>query len=371
MYHESMFVYFILALLVPVGFYLFRKNEKRDLIVLSIIFFLFFILLCLRNTFGFLDLPNYYVFFSEIKSESFLSLLKGTHFIKPHSSWNIESGYVWLNWIIAKAGFGFQGILIVQALVVSLSLFLFVKRYSLNPCFAIFFYLCIRGLNDHTYIVRQSFAFAILLFAVPAVLNRKLIRFLLIVALAVLFHRTAISFLLVYPLSYIKVNRKTGIIAIVVTLLVLLVIPILIPLVKYIFTLMQKTSYIDAMGEPDFRQTILLIAAMLVFALFIKPKEKEFSHSDEVMFWLVIISLLFMNLSVYLPILSRVGMSMYFPFSMILVPNAIEMNEDKALTKKVKIALAVCLYVYLIYIVLSQNYSFSFIWEGAESMLIG
>ena len=366
-----MFVYFILALLVPVGFYLFRKNEKRDLIVLSIIFFLFFILLCLRNTFVFLDLPNYYVFFSDIKSESFISLLKGTHFIKPHSSCNIESGYVWLNWIMAKAGFGFQGILIVQALVVSLSLFLFVKRYSLNPCFAIFFYLCIRGLNDHTYIVRQSFAFAILLFAVPAVLNRKLIRFLLIVALAVLFHRTAISFLLIYPLSYIKVNRKTGIIAIVATLLVLLVIPILIPLVKYIFTLMQKTSYIDAMGEPDFRQTILLIAAMLVFALFIKPKEKEFSHSDEVMFWLVIISLLFMNLSVYLPILSRVGMSMYFPFSMILVPNAIEMNEDKALTKKVKIALAVCLYVYLIYIVLSQNYSFSFIWEGAESMLVG
>ena len=364
LYHVGMFVYFILALLVPAGFYLFRRNEKRNLIVTSTVFFLFFLLLCLRNTFGFFDLPNYYNFYSAIKSETFLSILKGTHFLKPHNFQNIESGYVWLNWIMARAGFGFQGILIVQAFVVSLSLFLFVKRYSLNPCLAVFFYLCIGGLTDHTYIVRQSFAFAILLFAIPAVVEKKPIKFLLIVILAALFHRTAISFLLIYPLSYIKVNCKTGIIAIIATLLVLLVIPILFPLVKYIFTLMQKTSYINAMGEPEFRQTILLIVAMLAFALFIKPKEKEFSHSDEVMFWLVIISLLFMNLSVYLPILSRVGMSMYFPFSMILVPNAIEMNEDKALTKKVKIALAVCLFLYLIYIVISQDYSFSFVWEA-------
>ena len=361
-----MFVYLVLALLVPAGYFVLRKNEKRDLYVVASVMTVFFLLLCVRSTFGFHDLPNYYNSYNAIKEFTFSQVLKGTHFFASHDLENMESGYVWLNWLLSRTGLGFHALLIVHGAFVSASLFYLIRKYSLNPCFTLFFYLCIGGLTDHTYIVRQSFAFAILLFAVGAVTDKKPIRFLLLVILATTFHRTASSFLLIYPLSYIKVNRKTGIVGIVATLALFALIPVLMPLVKFMFELMHRPGYLAAIGEPEFRQTIVLIVAMLAFVLVIKPQDKDLSRSDNVMFWLVIISLFFMVLSVYLPILSRVGMSMYLPFAAILIPNVIEMNENKALMKKISLALAVALFVYLVFICITQEYYFSFIWEAVD-----
>lgn len=359
-----MFVYFSLALMVPVLSWAFRKKENRNDLVLLILCCVMFILLCLRNPFGFFDLPAYRDNFYETKNFSFLEMLRGTRFINTHVSIHEENGYLWLNWILSHMGANFNVLLCVHAAVVCTSLFFFIRKYSADPVFSIYFFLCIGGLTDHTYILRQSFAFAILLFAVPFIVERKPLRFLLLVILAASFHRTALSFILIYLLSYVKLNRKTAFIGIGTALSMIILVPLLYSTV--ILKLMQafgKSGY--KIAQFDFREMLIIITAMLFFVIFITDFSKDIPLSDTVMFWITVISLMFMAVSSHIYIMARVGMSMYLPFAMIMLPNFIEKNENRELMSKFKIAIYAALFAYLIFIVITTPYSFSFVWDKA------
>ena len=364
-----MYVYFALALIVPGLYWVFRKNEKRNDLVLLITCGSMFVLLCLRNPFGFYDLPTYAVFLDSTKDVTFIEMLKGTRFIHTHSIVGLESGYCWFNWILSHLGANIYILLCVHAAFVSASLFFFIRKFSLSPAFSLFFYLCIGGLTDHTYILRQSFAFAILLFAVTFVIDRKPVKFLLLVLLAAWFHRTALSFLLIYPVSYVKLTRKTALIGIGLSLSMLAVIPLISSsVIPWVFRLFGKEYYLT-ISEIDFKEMLVVLTGMLLFVVFITDFSKEVSITDSTVFWLSDISLLFMAVSVYIGLIARIGMSMYLPFAMIMLPNFIERNENKALMDKYRIAICVALFAYLVFIVVTTPYWFSFVWEPATLIL--
>lgn len=361
-----MFVYFALALLVPASYWIFRKKENRSDIVLAIACSAMFLLLCLRNPFGFLDLPSYHQYFEMTRGFSFSEMVRGTRFLHVHSLIGEESGYIWLNWLLSHMGAGFNILLCLHAAFVCASIFIFVRRYSIDPVFSIYFFLCIGGLTDHTYILRQSFAFAILLFALPFAIERKPFRFLLLVALAFLFHRTALSFLLIYPLSYVKVTRKTALAGIAISLSMLLLAPLLYSsVISHFMAVLGKAGY--KIGEPDFKEMIVVLVAMLCFAVYVNDFSKEMPQSDTAMFWLSMMALLFMTVSVHIYIMARVGMSMYLPFAMVMLPNFIARNGNSVLMGRFKILISLALFAYLVFIVLSTPYSFSFVWEAAGS----
>lgn len=359
-----MFVYFTLALLVPLTYLLFRRNEKRDDIILITILGIMFVLLCLRNPYGFLDLPAYEGILNDTRGFSFIELVKGTRFLHFHTKVYGESGYIWLNWILSHVGANINVLLCVHAAFVCLSLFFFIRRHSLSPAFSLFFYLCIGGLTDHTYILRQSFAFAILLFAFTAVIDRKPFRFILLVLLASWFHRTALSFAVVYPLSYLKFTRKTAIGAVVVSLSMLGVVPILMKtVIPWILGILGKQGYVN--NVTDFKEMIIVLVGLLGFVIAITDFSQETSLTDSLSFWLSCLALLFMSISVYLEIMARVGMSMYLPFAMIMLPNAMVRNRNRALMNKFGIAIYIALFAYLVFIVVTTPYWYSFVWEPA------
>lgn len=359
-----MFVYFILALIVPGTYMLFRKNDKRDDLVLYITLGITFVLLCLRNPFGFYDLPNYDYMLKATRNISFIDMVKGTRFIHANTMFYGESGYLWLNWILSHMGANIYVLLWIHSAFVCVSLFFFIKKHSLSPAFSLFFYLCIGGLTDHTYILRQSFAFAILLFAFTFVVEKKPLRFLILVALAAWFHRTALSFVLIYPLSYVKLTRKTAIAGIVVSLSMLAVVPLLLKsVIPWILSVMGRDNYLN--NEVDFKEMIIVLTGLLGFVVCIADFSEETPRDDSVSFWLSCLALLFMCVSVYVEIIARVGMSMYLPFAMIMLPNFMVRNKNKALMNKLGIAIYLALFAYLVFIVVTTPYWYSFVWEPA------
>lgn len=359
-----MFVYFVLALLVPLTYLLFRRNGKRDDIVLISILGIMFALLCLRNPHGFLDLPAYEEILNETKGLSFMELVRGTRFLHFHTMVYGECGYIWLNWILSHIGANINVLLCIHAAFVCVSLFFFIRRHSLSPAFSLFFYLCIGGLTDHTYILRQSFAFAFLLFAFTAVIDRKPFRFILLVLLATWFHRTALSFAVVYPLSYLKFTRKTAIGAVVVSLSMLGVVPVLMKtVIPWILGILGKQGYVN--NVTDFKEMIIVLVGLLGFVIAITDFSQEIPLVDSLSFWLSCLALLFMSVSVYLEIMARVGMSMYLPFAMIMLPNFMVRNRNRALMNKFGIAIYLALFAYLVFIVLTTPYWYSFVWNPA------
>lgn len=359
-----MFVYFILALIAPCTYLVFRKNDKRDDIILYLTLGVIFVLLCLRNPFGFYDLPYYDLALKWTKDVSFKEMLKATTYIRVNSSTLMESGFLWLNWFVSHLGGNINVLLCIHAAFVCLSLFFFIKKYSLSPAFSLFFYLCIGGLTDHTYILRQSFAFAILLFAFTFVVKKKPLRFILLVALAAWFHRTALSFILIYPLSYLKLTKKTAIAGIVVSLSMLGIVPLLLrSVIPWALSLLGKESYLNYV--TDFKEMIIVLVGLLGFVICITDYSEEIPREDSASFWLSCMALLFMCVSVYIEIFARVGMSMYLPFAMIMLPNAVVRNKNRALMNKLGIAIYLALFAYLIFIVVTTPYWYSFVWEPA------
>jgi hypothetical protein len=111
----------------------------------------------------------------------------------------LEFGYYWANYGLAQLGMPAQSIIFFSYLV-TLSLIIFTaRRYSDNLFISILVLVCFGLLFKSTNVVRQCLAFSLCLLAIPYILRRDFLRFLLTVSLAAfLFHRTALFFVGAY-----------------------------------------------------------------------------------------------------------------------------------------------------------------------------
>lgn len=86
-----------------------------------------------------------------------------------------------------------------------------IKKYSINvyTCSFCFFMLCgMRIYQTNFFLIRHSIAMAILVIAFDAIVEKKTIKFILLVVLAGLFHSTAFIFIIAYPLARIRPSWK-------------------------------------------------------------------------------------------------------------------------------------------------------------------
>lgn len=98
--------------------------------------------------------------------------------------------------------------LTVAASFFVISVGIFVNRYSESPMISYIALLSLGYVYFSMAGLRQSIAIAVLLFAYKYVHERKLLKFLLLVAIAYGFHNTAIIFVIIYPIAKWKVTWK-------------------------------------------------------------------------------------------------------------------------------------------------------------------
>lgn len=170
---------------------------------LKLSFFLIFLFLGLRYNYG-NDYETYIGLFNRVYEE-------GNIAFDPSMYLFYEPGWMILNWICRPVGF--FGMTILLSFFYSFTLYKLIKRYVPYQYYwmAIFFVVFNTGfLLVHSTAMRQTVAILIFLWSINFIVNKKILGFILCIALASTFHYTSLTILLISPFFFD--NRKVSIV---------------------------------------------------------------------------------------------------------------------------------------------------------------
>lgn len=125
------------------------------------------------------------------------------------NSERMESGYIAVNYIFSHLGFSFFQMQFVVSLFIYIALYVLLSKYSKNIGWSCFLFLTLRYLFGPMNVVRMYVATAFLYFSIPFLQRRNFILFLVFVLTATMFHKTALIFVILYPLTKIKISKKS------------------------------------------------------------------------------------------------------------------------------------------------------------------
>lgn len=213
----------ILAILI-LGIGRWYKKEEKSLIITIVWLILFY---SIRTDYG-NDIPEYIRVFHRFRFYSFDNLINYDE--------RFEIGWAVLNLIFQP--FGWQIFLLFQTGFWFISVYYFISRfckpknYWLIFIFFLFSTLFLSSLS----MLRQTMAMAIVLWSVPLLLNKKIIKGIIVIIVASLFHKSAIVCLIQVPIMYAtKANSRVLIISYLVLFSLLLGVDVLMKNVLHYF----------------------------------------------------------------------------------------------------------------------------------------
>ena len=175
------------------------KQKRRLRYFLTVIAVLpMFLLFVLRYKYIGADTIGYVRFFEgEVRKYTFAELLN-TDLMR------IEVGYRIYVKLISLITENYTVFFLVNGIVIFGTLLHFAKKYTENPFVFLFLFMTLGTYQFVETGLRQALAMMICLWSIDFLKDKKIIRFLLLVALAYFFHQSAIIFLLMLPLSWTK-----------------------------------------------------------------------------------------------------------------------------------------------------------------------
>lgn len=114
--------------------------------------------------------------------------------------------------LFAHIGFSFRGWYLFIGFIYTLSIYLLVSRYSSNVYISFIVLITVGSLGFALSGLRQTLAFAFLMFSFKFLESKKIIKFMFMILIASLFHSTAIIFIFAYPLYRLKLRLRNLII---------------------------------------------------------------------------------------------------------------------------------------------------------------
>lgn len=172
-------------------FILFKFLKKKTALAIS------FILLALvaglrKNTVG-IDTMQYYTTFTEIGESSW-----------SFSEIRFEKGYCVVVKILHLLFKNPQSLIICSSLFINFSIYKFIKNYSKNYLISILVFIFNNIYFSYMNIMRQALAISIILLGIKYLLNKKYIKFIIVILLASLFHTVAIASIILIPIYMLK-----------------------------------------------------------------------------------------------------------------------------------------------------------------------
>lgn len=341
-----MLIYFLCFCTIPI-YGLFIKNRK---VLVSLIGIQIFLLLACRNEGVGYDLSVYKGAFEYIKSLSFFEMVERLNFISTADliyPYNLESGYVFFNWIIGSIGFTFHDFLIIQAAVNITIISLFIYNYSKSIWMSFMLFCCLGMYNSMFGLLRHSLAMCILLLSVPFILKKNSVKFFLVVTLAFLIHRSAIIFIPIYYLYNIKVRKefllKYGLIALLLIyplgyVLDIFVVPLL--------SIFDKVGYSSL--QLKYNNLILLLFIILILVVMFANFRYFTEKIDNLTIWGFLLSFPIEIVGMYNEVLGR-SLPFYFIFICLLIPKIIKEYKVQETRMVVYLVLPVVLLMFEMY----------------------
>ncbi len=247
---------------------------------------------------------------------------------------------------------------------------LFVYRYSAQPVISFFVYFALGYYTAGFQLIRHMLSISILLFAYPYILNKKPIKFILIVLLASTFHSSALVFLLAYPLAFARIGWKQWLIVVATVV------------VSYAFGSRVFTMLEGLLGDSDrygkfttgdYGTEMSIVGFLIILCVYVASyitigKRKRRLPESRVLFNLSAISLSFMSMVILLGEFWRI--SMFFGmYNTLLLPTALTEHYRSAKNKNVAATLIflICtmLIIYFIVFRLENDMlsSYEFFWD--------
>ena len=238
-----------------------------------------------------------------------------------------------------------QWLLVITSLIYIISIFYFVEHNSNDIPLSITIYITLGLMTFHLQGMRQSIAMCICFFAYEQAKNKHLVRFLLIVALAITFHQTAIVFLPVYILCRMKFSQKNILLISVISVIVVINADKIIEIANKYF----ERTYTTAVEKGGF-VAVLIYVIILILTLVFDNQLKRGNEQTPLLYILVLGFVCYIIR--YFGAQAAERISFYFVFSQLaLLPNAKGVFPEKAqsVARLIIIVLAVALMAYRMY----------------------
>lgn len=243
-----------------------------------------------------------------------------------------NNGFYFLMKLASVSGLDYQAFVILLSAFIMLSVGHLVKRYSVSPVqsFCYFWGLLLYIMMFDA--LKQATAMAVLIFAFDAVIDKKPLKFVLLVFLATTFHFPALVFIMAYPISKIKVGRSFVILLAAILLLTFI-------FRDQLITMMMKAykdtdEAISLVGVRFLSNKALIMTIIVVAALVLRPPTKD-DRVYGVLIEFTSFAIVFQTFCGYNNIFERLA-DYYFQFAIILIPMVFEKTKlDKHVLSEV------------------------------------
>lgn len=294
-----------------------KDPNKNDKAFLLFAFIILFIAVAFRKTYIGNDTLEYIKFFKDCSLNRWN--LFGTNI-------RFETGYIIFNNILGYISTNARFFMIVMSAIFNFSVYKFIKNNSKNFLFSILIYINLLFFYQSMTMMRQFLAISIILLSFNYVKDKKFFKYLAMTLLASCFHISAIISIIIYPIYYLKINRKRILTLSTITIIVSLLLSRIFPIIASLTN--RSTYYNNQIGETKLANIILFLIYLTftLFALLIARKNDKKNNSFYI--YILFISTLLYGLSINAAILARIGHYIAI-FSIIAIPNMLYLSIKK------------------------------------------
>ncbi|KUO68033.1 MAG: hypothetical protein APF83_12185 [Lutibacter sp. BRH_c52] len=294
-------------------FFAYLAQFKKTKNGLKVSFFLIFLFLAFRYDFG-NDYKGY------LEKFQFLN----TFGLENYLIWDTsEIGWAYLNYIFIP--FGFFAMVAALALLNSLIYYNFIKRYVPVKFYwlGVFIYIFDPYLMlIHASAMRQSLAISLVVLSFNYLYKKDFLRFILIILISSFFHRSALIMLILIPLIiyHWKINLRVAIIFCAIFIILFGAGSFIMASTNDFLQLFLIRYEHHLEKEIELNQGIGLGVALQFIILIITLYFARFQNREaDILFKIYVISFIFIPLSLYIWLISRIGF--YFTiFSIAVIP---------------------------------------------------
>lgn len=294
-------------------------------------------------------------------------------YIEWATSSSVGSGYAFLNYVISRFTNNPHIFYFVYNFLENIIIFLGIKHFSgqINVTLGMstYYFLFFNVLLN---ILRQGMALALIVWGLKYVVDKKFIKYILVVAVATLFHNTSFLAILIYLVYWISNDVKnTSVLKDIVSLsIVMLILILFTQLTTVLFShLLLSDRYQAFIGSSNVRGGFLghLLLCIPILALYVLNLiyNKKLSGMDKSFSYLVLVTTLMSIFNIYSSNLSRI--TLYFDFLfIIMIPYIVKNGLPRIKWKNVDVELVLVtiylfIYWWLIFVIMQSGETVPFI----------
>lgn len=224
----------------------------------------------------------------------------------------------------AVTGASYQTFIIIESAIIMFAFYHLIQRYSISPIQSICYYW---GLLLYLFMfsaIKQALAMSILIFAFDAIMEKRPIKFIIMVIVAAWFHFPALIFLPAYWIAQIKVSRLFLLVLLVALGLTYLFRNQIINLMMIAYG--EEESNITLEGVKFIGNKVIIMLFLIVVSIVLRPiTSGDYLYGTLLKF--VGIATVFQTFCYYNNIFERLA-DYYFQFAVILLPLVFEKSDQ-------------------------------------------